>query len=408
MSDCFDPRYSGLTPPPRLVSSITEEHSLLGASGAERWATCTPSARLAEKFPDNASSYAKEGRLAHSIGELRLRKQFFPMGPEAFRLTMDVLKGDSYYQSEMDGYVEVYYDLVNQIVHSFSSPPYVALEKKLDYSAWVPEGFGTGDCVIVCGRVLIVIDFKYGKGVPVSAEDNQQMMCYALGAYSAYAWLHDIQEVRTYICQPRLDSISSVTISIQELLAWGEKLKPLALLAWQGMGEYHPGDQCRFCRVAPVCNARTAHYLALEDWNKTVPPILTNADVGKILERAQGIASWVKKLEEYALKECLLGNEIPGWKAVEGRKVRAFTDYDAAVDTLVNAGYDEALFYTRKPSPLTDIEKTLGGRKNFDKLLSSFITIPPGKPALASVEDNRQPITRTDAAEDFAAAESEE
>ncbi len=376
-------------------------HALLSASGAHRWKHCTPSARLEATLPEKNSVYADEGRLAHEIGELKLRKQFIePMSARVFASRLKKLKDDLLYEEEMLRYTDVYVEYIAGVVHSYSAKPYVAVEKRLDFSAYVPEGFGTGDCIIIGGKTLHVIDFKYGKGVPVYAEDNPQMMLYALGAYVDYSFLYGIETVKMVIMQPRLDNISEWQIQVSDLLAWGEELKPIAQKAFAGEGEFVPGDHCQFCRAKALCRARSEFNLGLEDYKFMTPPIISNEEVGAILQKAQLLAKWAKDLEEYALAECLAGNDIAGWKAVHGRSTRAFTDTDAAFKTLIATGTEEVMLYERKPITLTAVE-SLVGKKKFTEVLGSYIIKPPGKPTLVVGSDKREAISRSSAADDF-------
>jgi hypothetical protein len=372
---------------------MSGKHALLGASGAARWLACTPSARLEEQFPDSASTYAAEGNLAHAIAELKLRKTFVdPMGPRKFNNQLKKLKEHQLYQPEMLKHTDTYLEYVQGLVHGFDSPPYIAVEKRVDYSEYVPEGFGTADCIIIGGNTLWVIDLKYGKGVPVAAEDNPQMMLYALGAYSAYSFLYPIEKVVMAIVQPRLDSISEWEISTDVLLYWATNtVMGAAEKAFKGEGDFVPGEHCRFCRAKSLCRARSEFNTAIEVKYPDKPPLLSNDEVGQLLLKAQDLAKWVKDLEEYALAECLAGNEIPGWKAAEGRSVRQFTDTDAAFKVLIDAGYDEAVLYERKPITLSATEK-LVGKKKFNELLASFVDKPPGKPTLVPESDKREPI----------------
>jgi hypothetical protein len=377
------------------------KHAILSASAAHRWLTCTASPRLEETLPERQSNYADEGNLAHDIAELKLKKAFVEqMSMRAFNAQLKKLQQHELYQDEMLVHTDTYLDYVSGIVHSFNSPPYIAVEKKLDFSVYVPEGFGTGDCIIISGKTLHVIDFKYGKGVPVSAVDNPQMKLYGLGAWLAYSILYAIDTVKMAIVQPRLDSISECEMSLTDLLAWGESIKPIAQKAYKGEGEFVPGEHCKFCRARALCQARADFNIDLEKYNKMKPPILSNTDVGEILKRAQDLAAWVKELEEYALSECLEGREIPGWKAVEGRSVRQFTDQDAAFKVLVENGTDEAILYERKPITLASVEKLLG-KKEFQKTLGGFVVTPPGKPTLVPESDKREAIKRQSAEDDF-------
>lgn len=378
---------------PVATATAERTHAVLSASSAHRWLVCTPSARLEETFPESTSRYAEEGRLAHEIAELKLRKYFIePIGPRAFSNRLKKFKEHELYQDEMLKHTDTYMDYIQSIVHSFNSSPYIAIEKKLDLSAYVPEGFGTGDCIIIGGSTLWVIDFKYGKGVPVLATKNPQMMLYALGAYEAYGFLYPIEIVKMAIIQPRLDSISEWEMPINDLLYWATNtVMGAAEKAWNGEGEYVSGDHCQFCRAKSLCKARAEFNMSLEEYLGIEPPLISNEEVGQFLAKAQDLVKWVKDLEEYALAECLAGNEIPGWKAVEGRSTRQFTDQEQAFSVLVQNGIDEAMLYERKPITLAATEKLLG-KKKFNGLLAKFVDRPPGKPALVPESDKREPI----------------
>lgn len=386
------------------ISHTERPHALLSASGSHKWLVCTPSARLEEQFPETHSSYADEGRLAHEIAELKLRKYFIePMGPRAFSNRLKKFKESPLFQDEMLRHTDTYLEYIQAVVHGFTSPPYVAVEKRIDYSAYVPNGFGTGDCIIIGGNTLHIVDLKYGKGVQVSAIGNPQMRLYALGAYTEYSFLYPIERVKMTIIQPRLDQISEDEMTIEELLAWGESIKPIAQKAYNGEGDFVPGDHCRFCRARATCRARKEYYDQLEDFKRMKPPLISNEEVGQILERARGLAKWVAELEEYALAECLKGNEIPGWKAVEGRSSRQYVNQDEAFAVLKAAGIDEALLYERRPLSVAQVEKVLG-KAEYRKLLEEpgLVKVEPGKPTLVPASDKREAITRPSAADDFA------
>lgn len=369
-------------------------HALLGASGAHKWLHCTPSARLEETMPDTTSTYAMEGSLAHEICELKVRKAFVePMGPRAFTNKLKKLQAKPLYQDEMLHHTDTYLDYISGIVHGYSAPPYIAVEKKLDYSAYAPEGFGTADCILIGGNVLHVIDFKYGK-VAVSAEDNPQMKLYALGAILEYSILYAIEKVIVVIVQPRLNSISEYEIPVCDLLYWAENtVKGLAQKAFAGEGEFCAGDHCRFCRAKSLCRARAEFNISLEDFKQMKPPLISNEEVGQILQRAQDLAKWAKDLAEYALSECLRGGEIPGWKAVEGRGSRQYINQDEAFKALMAGGIDESMLYVRNPLTVPALEKVLG-KKQYDELLfrTGFIKTEPGKPTLTLESDKREPI----------------
>ncbi|RKO63234.1 DUF2800 domain-containing protein [Caldibacillus debilis] len=386
------------------MSHAERDHALLAASAAHRWLVCTPSVRLEEQFPDTTSEYALEGTLAHEIAELKLRKYFLePMSQRSFSAKLNKLKKHELFQEEMLRHTDTYLDYLKGLALSFSSAPYVAIEKKVDYSAYAPEGFGTCDCIIIHGGDLYITDFKYGKGVPVSAEDNPQMKLYALGAYLEYSFLYPIKTAYLAIVQPRIDNISEWSLPIEELLAWGESIKPIAQKAFNGEGEFVPGDHCRFCRAKALCRARAEHYTALEDFKGMKPPLISNEEVGQILEKAIALEAWVKELKEYALAEALKGEEIPGWKAVEGRSVRNYVDIDKAFEHLKQNGIDEAMLYERVPLTVAKLEKALG-KKEFRSLLEEpgLVEKQPGKPTLVPASDKRPAIqTAPEAAEDF-------
>lgn len=375
-------------------------HAVLSASSSKKWINCPPSARLEEQFPDNGSEYAREGTLAHSIAELKVRKYFMePMSQKVFTSRLKKLQKEELYQPEMLAHTDTYLEYIQSIAYGCSSKPFVTAEKRLDYSNVAPEGFGTGDCIILNGDTLHVIDFKYGKGVPVYAEDNTQMMLYAIGAINAYGMLYTIKNIVMTIVQPRLDNISECRISADELNEWAEKIKPAAELAFKGEGDFKEGDWCRFCRAKALCRHRSDRMTALEAFGNRLPPLISDNEVGEILAKAENLKKWAEDIEKYALSSLLAGKDIPGWKAVEGRKTRAFTDAEKAFKAVVEKGFDESLLYERKPLSLTNIEKLMG-KKEFSAALSKYITVTPGKPTLAPTSDDRQPITNKITAEE--------
>lgn len=378
-----------------------KKHALLSASGAHRWLHCTPSARLEETLPDNKSEAADEGTLAHDICELKLRKAFIePLSTRTFNSRLKKLQGNPLYQDEMLRHTDTYVDYISGVTHSFPATPYIAVEKEVQYQEYAPEGFGTSDCIIIGGAIMYVIDFKYGKGVPVSAWDNPQMKLYALGAYTAYAILFPVTTIKLVIVQPRLDSISEWEISLADLLAWGESIKPVAMMAFKGAGEFVQGEHCQFCRAAATCRKRMDENLQLEDCSGLVPPLITNKEVGQILLRAQNLAAWVKKLEAYALKECIDGNTIPGWKAVHGTSRRKWSDQDGAFQVLKANGTEEAMLYTREPLTAPQVEELIG-KARFKELLTGYVDTPPGKPTLVQQNDKREAIQPVKAADYF-------
>lgn len=366
-------------------------HALLSASSAERWINCPPSARLTENMPDTESPHAAEGTLAHSLAELKVRKKFENMRKSEFDRRLGEIRKDPLYAPEMDSHTDTYLDCILKVAHGYSKvKPYVVAEKRLDYSAYVPGGFGTCDCAMLCKNDLHIFDFKYGKGVPVSAEDNPQLKLYALGALAEYDFLYDIQSVTLHIVQPRLDNISDFTIGVDALTEWGSSIRPAAELADRGEGEFKCGDWCRFCKAKANCRARAEDFFTLEKSAELPKELLSDHEIGEILERASRLKNWVSEVEEYVLSEILSGKSVDGWKAVEGRSNRKITDIDSAFEVLKKEGYDEAMLYERKPITLTELEK-LVTKKKLEELIGGMIDKPRGKPTLAPESDKRQP-----------------
>jgi len=373
---------------------------------------CTPSARLEEQYEDKAGNAAAEGTLAHSICELKLQKIFTDqnMTTRTYNSRMKKLQSDELYDPEMERYTDAYVDYVKELAYSMPAAPMLMVEKRLDYSVYAPEGFGTGDCVMLQGEELHIFDFKYGKGVPVSAEGNPQLGLYALGAYTEYGFIYPIKKIILHIVQPRLNNFSSWETNITELLVWGEYVKKRALLAYKGEGEFKEGEWCDscFCKIAGTCRHRADNNMSLmqDAWDVVTnreksPATLSNEEVGNILKRAQFLASWVKKLEKHAMDTMLQGGDIPGWKLVEGRSNRAFSDTDAAIQAAISAGYDEALLYERKPVSLTEMEK-LVDKEVWNNTIATFVIKPQGKPTLAPADDKRPQFqARTSAEEAF-------
>lgn len=370
-------------------------HALLSASGAHRWLDCTPSARLEEQFPDTASDAAGEGTLAHELAELKLRHYFFTNDMPRPKLTRAInkLKKQELWQEEMMGYTDEYLDYVKNTALAFKSLPYAAVEKRVDFGDYVPEGFGAADCILISGAVLQVIDFKYGKGVPVDAEENPQLKLYALGAYEAYRMLYPVEEVRLTIVQPRLDSISEWHCSVDHLLKFGEYVKARAALAIDGAGPFAPGDKtCRFCRAKATCRARSDHNVRQAFPIGEMPPLITHEEAGKRLLALEDVAKYQKDLQEWALSECLAGREVPGWKAVEGRGSREWADMDKAFETLQAGGIARAVLWEERPLTLAQVEKMIG-KKEFQEKVGNMVTKKPGKPALVKEADKREAIT---------------
>lgn len=386
------------------------EHALLSASSASRWLKCTASPRYEEDFPETTSEYAKEGTLAHSFCELKVVKKFTPMTQRTYTAKLNRLKKDEMYQPEMEKTSDIFIECLTELAMLYDVAPYVASEVRVDFSDCVPEGFGTCDCIMIGGDTITITDYKHGKGVEVSAENNSQMMLYALGALKKYAPIYGdtIKNVRMCICQPRIKSEPSIwELTVEELKAWGLSIKPIAEKAFMGLGEFVPGEHCRFCRGKAKCKARADVHTAFEEFKDCVPEseaqpgqnTLTNAEIGDLLVRGKDLVAWYKDLEEYALGALLAGDAIPGWKAVAGRSNRTFSDADAAVQAVIAAGYDEALVYERKAKTLTELEKLMG-KAEFAEKIGQYVVKPVGKPTLATEADKR-PVY-SPAAADFA------
>lgn len=392
---------------------MPEKHALLSASSSQKWLHCPPSARLEASLPDNASEAAAAGTLAHAIGELKLRKLFVEKGMSSrtYNSRMKKLTKDPLYDPGMERSTDAYVDYIKEIAYGFHAEPMIALEQQVDYSAWAPEGFGTSDCILIQGTDLHIADYKNGKGVPVSAYDNPQMKLYALGALAAYGLLYPVTDITLHIVQPNLNNFSSWSLTKDELMAWGESIRPAAQLAFEGKGDFCQGEWCDkgFCRAAALCRKRMEENMSLMDTaadpvsgKPVLPPLITDEDVGRIMKKAVFLASWVKKLERYAFDTLLSGKSIPGWKLVEGRSNRVITDPGKAAAALTKAGYEEPLIYKpRELLAIGELEKLIEA-DDFKACVDPAITKPPGKPTLVPEDDRRPAMTlKTTAAEAF-------
>jgi len=385
-------------------------HAILSPSSAARWIHCPPSAKINAEAPQKDTVYTREGTLAHAVCELKARKHFLEgIGPQKYAAALRKFKKDALWQDEMEGYTDDYLDALKNIAAEYSTPPHVALELKVDFSEYVPEGFGTADCLMVGpvegvkGDVLHVIDFKYGKGVEVSAVDNPQMMLYALGALMDYSGIFDIDEVRMTIVQPRIKRTpDSWSLKALSLVNWANcVVEPAAKQAIHGGGAFQEGDWCRFCAIRGSCRERARANLEAARMEFREPPELDDSEVGEALTLGRRLKQWLSDLEEYALGACLGGREIDGWKAVEGRSVRAWSDQEGAFSAARAAGIPDEMLYERKPVTLAALEKIMG-KKPFAEALGEYITIPEGKPTLVPESDRRPAITgRRTAQEDF-------
>lgn len=381
-----------------------EQHAKLSASSAHRWLNCPPSVKLAEQFPSKTSSYAEAGRLAHSIAELKARKYFLePMSSRTYNSRLKKLQANPFYDKGMEDSTDTYLEVLKESALAFAQSPFVVLETQVNFSDVVPEGFGTADCIMIGGDTLVVIDYKNGAGVPVEAEENPQMMLYALGALQVYAPIfgESIRKIVLKIVQPNAGGIKEWETTVEYLRVWAsETVKPAARLAFEGLGEFCAGDWCRFCPARAQCSARARQMLKLEPLlgakpqlaenpdSKGATALLSDAEVGDVLRRARNLKKWVEDLEEYALSASLAGREITGFKAVEGRGSRDWTDMDEAFSALQARGIAEALLWERKPVSVAALEKTVG-KKLFAEVSKDLVVKKPGKPALVPASDKR-------------------
>ena len=371
-------------------------HALLSASSSDRWLHCPPSARLCETYADKGSDYAAEGTDAHALCEYKLRKA---LGMEAEDPTGDL----SWYDQEMDDCAADYAAFILELVETARKTcpdPVVLIEQRVDFSRWVEQGFGTSDAIIIADGTMHVIDFKYGLGVLVSAEDNPQMKCYGLGALELFDGIYDISTVAMTIYQPRRQNISTFSISKDELYRWAEEvLKPTADLAFAGNGSFLCGEWCSFCKARNDCRARAEANLELAKYDFKLPPLLTDEDIVDILSRVDDLVSWASDIKEYALRLAISGKEWHGWKLVEGRSNRRYTNEAAVEQAVSNAGYDP---YERKLLGITAMQKMLG-KARFDELLTAYIEKPQGKPTLVPESDNRPAMNtaKKDFSEDY-------
>ncbi len=390
---------------------MPDMHALLGASSAHRWLHCPPSARLCEQFPDTQSEYAAAGTLAHSIAELKARNYFIEHMPtRTFNARLKKLKESPHYDKGMDAATDMYLEHLKSLALSFSSPPFVTLENRVDYSHIVPEGFGTADCIMIGEGRICVVDYKNGSGVSVEADNNPQMMLYGLGALHTYSAVYgdSIRNVHLSIVQPNAGGVKEWGTTVAELEDWGTQyVRPRANLAWEGKGDFASGDWCRFCRAKAQCSARAKKMLELYPLKGAEPKadpktegaqLLTDAEIGDILTRAQELQDWVKSLQDYALSAALDGREIKGWKAVEGRGSRDWAGgTDQAFKLLAERGIDDALLWERKPVTVAGLEKALG-KKAFEEIAGDIICRTAGKPTLKPESDKRPPYNPAAAA----------
>jgi len=378
------------------------QHALLSPSAAHRWLNCTAAPRLEAGQPDAGSDYAREGTLAHAYCAKHLKTY---LGQSTTAEDKEIAEYfDQYHTGEMDEYTDTYRTIVLErfnAARAHTADAQLLVEVRLDFSRWVPDAFGTGDAAIIADGILDIIDFKYGKGVRVEAQDNPQMKIYALGAYEAYSFEYNIQRVRMTIVQPRLDNLSTAEMSVEDLLAWADaELAPKAKQAYAGDGPQVPGDWCQFCKVKHACKAlaKTCMEPAI---TKPNPNLLTPAELARdVLPLLDTVATWLKGVQEYTLAQALAGTEYPGFKLVAGRSNRKITDTEAAKKALLDAGFaEDAIMKPQEMRGITDLEKVVG-KKRFGVICKDWIVKPQGKPTLVPESDSR--AAYDPAADDFA------
>ena len=369
-------------------------HAILSASSSHRWLHCLPSARLELEFENTNGEAAKEGTAAHALSEHKLKK--------ALRIRSK--RPTSEYDSdEMEECTDADVDFIMEqveLARKSCTDPIVLIEQRLDFSCYVPDGFGTGDCVIISDDRLHIVDFKYGMGVLVDAEDNPQMKLYALGALEIYDSLYDIKEISMTIFQPRRENVSTWTVPVEELKAWAEEeLKPKAAKAYQGEGEYMPGPWCTFCRASTRCRARADENLKLAQMEFKMPPLLTDSEIEEVLTILPDLTKWANEITAYATDAAVNhGKEWHGFKVVEGRSVRKYKDENAVAEKAVISGYKD--IYRKSLIPMTEMQKLMGKTK-FEEILGNLIYKPPGKPTLVPNSDKRPAMNVADAKNEF-------
>ena len=362
-------------------------HAILSASSSERWLHCPPSARLCESYEDKGSDYAAEGTDAHTLCEYKLR---LALGLKA----KDPTENLTWYNKEMDDCATGYATFILEQLEAAKqncTDPVVLIEQRVDFSCWVKEGFGTADCIIIADGELKICDYKHGRGILIDANENPQMMCYALGALELFDGIYDIDTVSMIIYQPRRDNISTYVIFKEDLYHWADEvLKPTADLAFAGDGKFLCGEWCGFCKAKYDCRARAEANMELAKYEFKLPPLLEDDEIESILSHLDDLIAWASDIKEYALQQAISGKEWSEWKLVEGRSNRKYTNEEAVIGTVSNAGFDP---YERKVLGVTAMQKLLG-KSRFDELLAAYIEKPQGKPTLVPESDKR-PVMNT-------------
>lgn len=379
------------------------KHAKLAPSASERWINCPISVHLSEGFPDSQSEYAAEGTHAHKLGELKLRNEFSDKKPAKATLTR--CRKNKLYSVEMEEMTDEYVERIREVYDGLDMAD-LSTEIRLDMTDIVGgDCFGTADCIVVAPGILHVFDFKYGRNVEVSAVENPQMRLYALGAFNLFDDIYGIDEISTHIIQPRMNNFSSETLTVDELQQWADAtMKPAAHDAVVCGGQPHSGKWCQFCLAKPVCREYGKPFENVP--SRELPPEISNAEVAERIAMLEGVDAYLKALKEYALKAVLSGNEIPGYKAVEGRSNRVWTDQESALKKAESLGYDHSKLYSEVPITLSQLERLMGEKK-FTAELGAFVDKPKGKPTLVKNSDTRESFKRTTAKEDFKNIEME-
>lgn len=375
-------------------------HARLNASSSHRWMMCPPSVRLSEQFADKPSSYAEEGTFLHELCELKLHRYLGDMAPDVIEAQYAEHRDSEFYTQEAETVTDEYIAFCVETIEAVKSScpdPLIMVEHRLDYSEFVPEGYGTGDLVIVADGVIEVIDFKGGRGVRVDAHRNSQLMLYGLGALLEFDPLYDVHRVRVTIVQPRLSNTSTYEIAADELVCWAEKeVRPRALLAYEGKGEFCAGDWCRFCKARYTCRKRSEYHMQLAERDFRQPDLLSDEEITDILPIADSLNNWVQDLLAYATQQAVEGKSWPGYKLVAGRSNRKYTSEAEVIKAATEAGYTD--IYKTTLLGVGDLEKRLG-RKKFNEVLGMYVIKPVGAPTLVPDSDPRKPYSS--AAEDF-------
>ena len=367
------------------INRTDRAHAVLSASSSARWLKCPPSAVAATMYPSTGTEFTREGTLAHEVAEQVARggdiRGTYP--------NSDVTQ-------EMLDCARAYADYIQELITD--NDAVVLLEQRLDFSPWVPDGFGTGDCIIIQGNRLDIVDYKFGQGVAVSAKSNSQMRLYGLGALNDYGIIYNITEVGMHIYQPRLNNISTEVLTVDELMAWGEEVAPIAELASEGKGDYCSGEHCRFCPHAGQCPTLSADCLKVVNLGdgKAAVPTMAPWMIADILKQESIITGWLKAVKERALSQMLNGEEIPGYKVVEGRGSREWKSADEVEAFMESSGFQSHEYLETKLLSPYQMERSIG-KKRAIELLSEFIVTKPGNPTIAPATDKRESYNRQEA-----------